>query len=142
DAAIDLIWIHLFTQTVERTFGENITDLGKQRAAHSLAQQFTHLAGCTFRSLERDIAGKNFCHDDVYRTLADIVAFNKTGIGKSVERCVAQNLASFLDLVETFYLFRPDIQEPDGRFAHLEQGPRHTSPHNGVIDELTRIGAN
>ena len=32
DAAIDLAWVHLLAQAIERALGENIADLGHQRA--------------------------------------------------------------------------------------------------------------
>src|SRR5690606_31042709 len=139
--AIDLVRVHFLTQAVERALSENIANLGKQRAAHGLAQQLRHLAGRTFRGLERDIAGETFGHNHIHRTFADVVAFNETGIGKSFKRRIAQNLACLLDLVEALDLFRADIEKPDGRLAHLEQGTRHTGAHDGVVDKLARIGA-
>src|SRR5690606_20605148 len=69
NAAIDLVRVHLLTQAVEGALGENIADLGKQRTAHGLTQQFRHLARRAFRGFECDIAGETFGHNHVHRAL-------------------------------------------------------------------------
>ena len=88
-AAIDLARVHLVAQRVEGALGEEVADLGHQRAAHRRAQIGGDLPGGALGGLERDVAGEALGHHHVDRALADVVALDEAVIvevGKSASR--------------------------------------------------------
>ncbi|MND36097.1 hypothetical protein D3C80_267480 [compost metagenome] len=94
----------------------------------------------TFSRFQCDVTREAFCHDHINSPFADTVAFNKAGILQPLQRCIAQNLGSFLDLVEAFNFFCADVKQANRWLFYLEKRARHTRAHHRIIHELARIG--
>src|SRR6478735_1098559 len=121
DAAVHTARIHLFAQHVEGALGEEVADLGKQRARHCSAQILTDLPRCTFGRLQSNIAREAFGHDAVDGTLPQVVAFDEAIVLERVDVGLTEQAPRFLHLFLALDLFYPDIQQANRRTLDLEQ---------------------
>src|SRR6202043_2717207 len=114
---------------------------GRDGAVELLFEKVSKLARGTLGGFECNIPSKALGHDHVSRPLADVIALDEADVSKLRPLRFAQHLAGAANLLQSFHLFNPDIEQADAWSFDAEENPRHRAPHGREVDEVARVGS-
>ena len=96
------------------------------------------VTGHAFGGFKRNISSKAVCNHNIDRTLGKIRALDKAVIIQ-IEAGLAQQPIGLAHLVMAFFVFRADIQDPDGWTLHTMHGAVKRLAHDRKFDQLRGI---